>query len=77
MLPPPPPDRALELQLELTRTGLQRLDSTVLEAPEGLQSVSSDPVLEHTPSYILVLAERGSAASFETLSSIPQPTIPI
>ena len=74
MLPPPPPDRALELQLELTRTGLQRLDSTVLE---GLQSVSSDPILEHTPSYILVLAERGSAASFETLSSIPQPTIPI
>ena len=74
MLPPPPPDRALELQLELTRTGLQRLDSTVLE---GLQSVSSDPILEHTPSYILVLAERGSAASFETLSSIPQPTTPI
>ena len=74
MLHPPPPDRALELQLELTRTGLQRLDSTVLE---GLQSVSSDPILEHTPSYILVLAERGSAASFETLSSIPQPTIPI
>ena len=32
MLPAGRPDRALELQLELTRTGLQRLDTTQMEA---------------------------------------------
>ena len=32
MLPPPPPDREVELQLELTRTGLHRLDTSLMEA---------------------------------------------
>ena len=32
MLPPPKPDRTVQLELELTRTGLQRLDTTILEA---------------------------------------------
>ncbi|CAE7403183.1 unnamed protein product [Symbiodinium sp. CCMP2592] len=37
MLPPPPPDRAVELQLQLTRTGLHRLDATADTLKEMMQ----------------------------------------
>ena len=55
MLPAGRPDRALELQLELTRTGLQRLDTTQMEA---LGSYS----LRYN--YIYMLTQRPQSSSF-------------